>query len=130
MVEEICTDADPGFVWCDPPVSHIRWDFRPLVRRIARWTNNVANGSFKEIVGVHVGHVECRTHIRDLDLSAIVGNQNLLRHDRNARVAGCMSDQERVGLCQKLLAVLLVEIAGHHPPADLGERLVSIGVRW
>ena len=37
-------DPDPGFEWCRPPVAHIRWDYRPVVRRVVRWTNNVALG--------------------------------------------------------------------------------------
>lgn len=43
-VSLVCTDADPGFAWCGSPVSHIRWDYRPVVRRIVRWANNVACG--------------------------------------------------------------------------------------
>lgn len=43
-VSLICTDADPGFAWCNPSVSHIRWDYRPVVHRIVRWANNVAKG--------------------------------------------------------------------------------------
>jgi DNA-binding LacI/PurR family transcriptional regulator len=43
-VSLVCTDADPAFSWCDPPVSHICWDSAPLVGRIVRWANNVARG--------------------------------------------------------------------------------------
>lgn len=43
-VSLICTDSDPGFAWCQPAVSHIRWDYRPVVQRIVRWANNVARG--------------------------------------------------------------------------------------
>lgn len=43
-VSMVCTDADPAFSWCDPPVSHIRWNSAPLVRRIVRWANHVARG--------------------------------------------------------------------------------------
>ena len=43
-VSLICADADPGFAWCEPSVAHIRWDYRPVLRRIVRWTNNVALG--------------------------------------------------------------------------------------
>ena len=43
-VSLICTDDDPGFAWCHPAVSHIRWDTRPVVRRVVRWTSNVARG--------------------------------------------------------------------------------------
>ena len=27
-----------------PSVAHIRWDYRPVLRRIVRWTNNIARG--------------------------------------------------------------------------------------
>ncbi len=43
-VSLVCTDADPGFGWCQPPIAHIRWDFRPVVRRMVRWANNVSRG--------------------------------------------------------------------------------------
>jgi DNA-binding LacI/PurR family transcriptional regulator len=43
-VSLICTDQDVVFNWCQPAVSHIRWDSRPLVRRIVRWVNHVSHG--------------------------------------------------------------------------------------
>ena len=43
-VSLICTDADVDFRFCQPPVSHIRWDTDPVVRRILRWTDNVSRG--------------------------------------------------------------------------------------
>jgi DNA-binding LacI/PurR family transcriptional regulator len=43
-VSLVCTDPDPSFAWCKPPVSHIRWDSRPVVRRIVRWAANVSHG--------------------------------------------------------------------------------------
>ena len=43
-VSLICTDADPTFAWCQPSVAHIRWDSRPVVRRIVRWAANVSCG--------------------------------------------------------------------------------------
>lgn len=43
-VSLICTDADPNFHWCQPSVAHIRWDSRPLVRRVVRWAANVSCG--------------------------------------------------------------------------------------
>lgn len=43
-VSLICTDDDPIFSWCQPSVAHIRWDSRPLVRRIIRWAANVSCG--------------------------------------------------------------------------------------
>ena len=44
QVSLICTDADPAFAWCMPPVSHIRWDSRPVVRRVVRWAAAVSRG--------------------------------------------------------------------------------------
>lgn len=43
-VSLVCTDADPTFAWCRPPVAHIHWDSGPVVRRILRWTANVSRG--------------------------------------------------------------------------------------
>ena len=44
QVSLICTDAEPAFAWCMPPVSHIRWDSGPVVRRIVQWAANVSHG--------------------------------------------------------------------------------------
>lgn len=43
-VSLVCADGDPGFNWCTPAVTHIHWDYNPVVRRIMRWVNNVARG--------------------------------------------------------------------------------------
>ena len=43
-VSLVCADGDRSFEWCRPSVAHIRWDTRPVVRRVVRWTNNVAHG--------------------------------------------------------------------------------------
>jgi len=43
-VSLICTDADPTFAWCKPAISHIRWDSRPVVRRIVGWAAAVSRG--------------------------------------------------------------------------------------
>lgn len=43
-VSLVCADPDPTFTWHQPSVAHIRWDSRPIVRRIVRWANNVARG--------------------------------------------------------------------------------------
>jgi DNA-binding LacI/PurR family transcriptional regulator len=44
-VSMFCQDPHPAFAWCQPSVAHISWDPRPLVRRIVRWTNNMACGN-------------------------------------------------------------------------------------
>jgi DNA-binding LacI/PurR family transcriptional regulator len=43
-VSLVCAEGDPGFDWCQPPVSHIRWESQPLVRRIVTWVWNVSHG--------------------------------------------------------------------------------------
>ena len=43
-VSLICRDPDPTFAWCQPSIAHIRWDTRPVLRRIVRWANNIARG--------------------------------------------------------------------------------------
>ena len=40
----VCMDADPAFAWCQPSISHLSWDFDPIVRRVVRWADNVARG--------------------------------------------------------------------------------------
>jgi DNA-binding LacI/PurR family transcriptional regulator len=40
----IALDADPAFHWSMPPISHIRYDSKPWIRRIVRWAHNVAHG--------------------------------------------------------------------------------------
>ena len=41
-VSLVCTDDDAAFAWCHPAISHIRWDPRPVVRRIVRWAAAVS----------------------------------------------------------------------------------------
>jgi biotin operon repressor len=43
-VSLICTDGSPDFDWYQPKVAHIRWDSRPLVRRVLQWAGNVSRG--------------------------------------------------------------------------------------
>ena len=43
-VSLVVAESDPSFAWCNPIPSHIRWDYRPVVRRVARWAKNVAQG--------------------------------------------------------------------------------------
>ena len=43
-VSLVCCDDDPGFAWCQPAITHIRWDPRPMVRRIVNWAAKVSRG--------------------------------------------------------------------------------------
>lgn len=43
-VSLVCCDASPVFDWCHPQVSHIRWDPRPIVRRVVRWADRIGCG--------------------------------------------------------------------------------------
>jgi LacI family transcriptional regulator len=43
-VSLICTDHDPTFAWCQPSVAHIRWDHRPVARRVLQWVSNMSRG--------------------------------------------------------------------------------------
>ena len=43
-VSLVCSESDPSFDWLEPRITHIRWDSRPLTRRIVRWAANVAFG--------------------------------------------------------------------------------------
>lgn len=43
-VSLVCTDPSPDFIWCEPSIAHMRWDARPVTRRIVRWAANVSRG--------------------------------------------------------------------------------------
>jgi DNA-binding LacI/PurR family transcriptional regulator len=43
-VSLVCTDDDFALSHCDPPVSCIRWDMRPVIRRIVQWAAHVSCG--------------------------------------------------------------------------------------
>lgn len=43
-VSLVCGDPELAFDWCDPPISHIGWDIRPLVRRIRQWATHISYG--------------------------------------------------------------------------------------
>lgn len=43
-VSLVSTDYAPSFEWCRPRISHIRWDTRPVVKRIVQWTNHISHG--------------------------------------------------------------------------------------
>lgn len=43
-VSLICTDDDPAFAHCEPPIACITWDNRHVVRRIVTWASNVQRG--------------------------------------------------------------------------------------
>ncbi|HEX5789523.1 MAG TPA: substrate-binding domain-containing protein, partial [Luteolibacter sp.] len=43
-VSMMCLDSDSVFAWCDPPITHIRWDPQLAVRRVVRWASNIAHG--------------------------------------------------------------------------------------
>lgn len=43
-VSLLAEDSNPAYGWCEPVISHIRWDFRSVVRRVLRWAENVAHG--------------------------------------------------------------------------------------
>ncbi len=39
-----CDDYAESFEWVLPSISHIRWDHRPILRRVLQWTKNVTLG--------------------------------------------------------------------------------------
>jgi DNA-binding LacI/PurR family transcriptional regulator len=44
QVSLVCTDYDESLAWCHPPVAHMTWSIRPIVRRVVRWVNAVRKG--------------------------------------------------------------------------------------
>lgn len=43
-VSLVCTDDDPALACCEPSIACIKWDIRPLVRRVVNWAGNVSHG--------------------------------------------------------------------------------------
>jgi len=43
-VSMICDELDPNFEWFEPAVSHIQWDYRPVLRRVTKWAAYAARG--------------------------------------------------------------------------------------
>jgi DNA-binding LacI/PurR family transcriptional regulator len=43
-VSLICQDPGESFKWFLPAVAHINWDSRPMINRIVKWADNVAQG--------------------------------------------------------------------------------------
>ena len=74
-VSLVCCEPDPAFDWFEPSITHIRWDSRPLVRRIVRWADNVARGkedrlaSFTKAEFVEGGTIGPATGPADRDFS-------------------------------------------------------------
>ncbi|WP_435895991.1 substrate-binding domain-containing protein [Oceaniferula spumae] len=44
QVSVVATDYDPAFIWCSPPITHVRWQNEPIIRRIGRWAAGVKQG--------------------------------------------------------------------------------------
>lgn len=40
----LCHDPDTAFSWCNPSISHIHWNTRPIVNRMVQWVENVTRG--------------------------------------------------------------------------------------
>jgi LacI family transcriptional regulator len=43
-VSLISTDDDPSLAWCHPGFAHMRWDSKPVIRRVVRWVDAVRKG--------------------------------------------------------------------------------------
>jgi DNA-binding LacI/PurR family transcriptional regulator len=43
-VSMACTDESCAFEWCDPAITHIAWDSRPVINRVLKWADNIGRG--------------------------------------------------------------------------------------
>ncbi len=43
-VSLVCTEPDPNFIWCEPPIAHICWDMNKAIGRVVRWMNMIGCG--------------------------------------------------------------------------------------
>jgi DNA-binding LacI/PurR family transcriptional regulator len=44
QVSLACTDARPGYHWCNPEITHIAWDSEYVVKRVESWAKNISLG--------------------------------------------------------------------------------------
>lgn len=44
QVSLVALQTDSSLVWCQPTIAHLRWDSRPLVRRVVRWVTALDKG--------------------------------------------------------------------------------------
>jgi len=33
-----------SFDWCDPGITHIAWESRPVINRVVKWADNIGRG--------------------------------------------------------------------------------------
>ena len=45
QVSLVSTDDDPSLAWCHPPIARMRWDPKPVIRRVVRWVDAVRKGN-------------------------------------------------------------------------------------
>ncbi len=43
-VSLFCNDHDACFSWCEPQISHIRWDSEHIIRQVLLWAQNIRRG--------------------------------------------------------------------------------------
>ncbi len=43
-VSIVCTDDDPGYVWCSPSVAYISWEYSPVISHVVRWVGSITHG--------------------------------------------------------------------------------------
>ena len=43
-VSLVCCDTHPVFGWCRPEISHIRWDYTPVVDHTIHWIGELVRG--------------------------------------------------------------------------------------
>lgn len=39
-----CADGSEAFDWCDPEITHITWDYKPVTNRVVKWADNIGRG--------------------------------------------------------------------------------------
>ena len=44
QVSLVSTDDDASLAWCHPPIAHMRWDPKSVIRRVVRWVDAVRKG--------------------------------------------------------------------------------------
>lgn len=44
QVSLYCNDYNECFDWCRPSIAHLKWDYRPTIRRVIKWISHISQG--------------------------------------------------------------------------------------
>ncbi len=56
-VSLFCCASSPDFLWCQPSIAHLDWEFSHLIRRVVRWAKKISHGHTDTICSEIPAHI-------------------------------------------------------------------------